>query len=136
MGSYGIGPARIVAAAIEQQADAKGIVWPKALAPWDVHLVSLDKPGTDVAAAADGVYRQLAEAGVPTLYDDREAGVGEKLTDAELIGVPLRLVVGRKGVAAGITEAQLRVDGAESEVPLDDVVAGVRELLDGTAEGI
>jgi prolyl-tRNA synthetase len=129
MGSYGIGPARIVAAAIEQGADEKGIVWPQALAPWDVHVVCLDKPGTEVADATDAVYDELERAGIPTLYDDREAGMGEKLTDAELIGIPLRLVIGRKGLAAGAAEAQLRAGGSESAVSLGEVVSGVRELL-------
>ncbi len=76
MGSYGIGPARIAAAAIEQGADERGIVWPRALAPWQVHLVSLAKAGEEERAAADDLYEELGAAGVETLYDDRDAGTG------------------------------------------------------------
>ncbi|HEX8688770.1 MAG TPA: proline--tRNA ligase, partial [Solirubrobacterales bacterium] len=102
MGSYGIGPARVVAAAIEQEADERGIVWPRPLAPWQVQLVSLAKQGEPERGAADSLYEQLREAGAEVLYDDRDAGPGEKLTDAELLGCPLRLVVGRRGLAKGI----------------------------------
>ena len=76
MGSYGIGPARIVAAAIEQGADERGIVWPPAIAPWQVHLVGLGKPGDDVTEAAERLYGELTEAGVEVVYDDRDAGPG------------------------------------------------------------
>ncbi|MGC1851875.1 MAG: proline--tRNA ligase, partial [Solirubrobacterales bacterium] len=101
MGSYGIGPARIVAAAIEQGADERGIVWPAGLAPWQVQLVSLAKEGEPEREAADGLYEVLREGGAEVLYDDRDAGPGEKLTDAELLGCPLRVVVGRRGLAKG-----------------------------------
>ncbi len=76
MGSYGIGPARIIAAAIEQNADEKGIVWPPALAPWDVHLVALGSAGDETIAAAERFYEELDEAGLEVVYDDREAGRG------------------------------------------------------------
>src|ERR1700757_1108936 len=84
MGSYGIGPARIVAAVVEQFADEHGISWPRALAPFEVHLVAIGAPGTPERDAAEGVYRALREAGVSVLYDDRDAGPGEKFADAEL----------------------------------------------------
>ncbi|HEX6227940.1 MAG TPA: proline--tRNA ligase, partial [Solirubrobacterales bacterium] len=97
MGSYGIGPARIVAAAIEQGADEKGIVWPAAIAPWRAHVVSLAKGDEPERKAADRIYEALRERlGADVVYDDRDAGPGEKLTDAELLGCPLRLVVGRR----------------------------------------
>ena len=101
MGSYGIGPARIVAAAIEQGADEQGIVWPRSLAPWQVHLVALGKPGEETLEAADRLYEELREAGLEVLYDDRDAGPGEKLTDAELLGCPLRIVVGKRAPRRG-----------------------------------
>jgi len=94
MGSYGIGPARTVAAAIEQGADERGIVWPRSLAPWGIHLVGLGKPGDEVAEAADRLYGELAGAGAEVVYDDRDRGTGDKLTDAELLGCPLRLPAG------------------------------------------
>ena len=130
MGSYGIGPARIVAAAIEQRADDRGISWPGSIAPWRVHLVSLAKAGEDERAAADGLYEELrAELGSEVLYDDRDAGPGEKLTDAELLGCPLRIVVGRRGLAEGVVEASERASGAEHKLPLEEATAGAQALL-------
>ncbi len=122
MGSYGIGPARIVAAAIEQRADEKGICWPPAIAPWSVHLVALGKGGDEVADAADAAYDALAKAGIETVLDDRPAaGTGEKLTDAELVGCPLRITIGKRGLAEGVAEAQVRSDGREEKIPLAEI---------------
>jgi prolyl-tRNA synthetase len=126
MGSYGIGPARIVAAAIEQRADERGIVWPAALAPWQVQLVSLAKAGEPEREAADELYAALREGGAEVLYDDRDAGPGEKLTDAELLGCSLRVVVGRRGLANGVVEASKRASGADYELPVGE--AGERAL--------
>ncbi len=131
MGSYGIGPARIVAASIEQRADERGIVWPQSLAPWDVHLVSLAKAGEPEREAADKIYEELAAAGAEVLYDDRDSGPGEKLTDAELLGCPLRIVAGRRGLANGVVEASERASGAEHELPVEDAAARALELLGG-----
>ena len=131
MGCYGIGPARIVAAAIEQNADEKGIVWPRAQAPWQVHLVALGKPGEETFEAAERLYEELEAAGLETLFDDREAGPGEKLTDAELLGCPLRIVVGKRALAEGEVEAQERRVG--SRAPARGRAtrrAGRREILD------
>ena len=108
MASYGIGPARIVAAAVEQFADEHGISWPKALAPFAVHLVTLGKPGTPEREAADRVYDTLRQGGVEVLYDDRDLGPGEKFADAELLGCPLRLTVGRRSLESGEIEVQIR----------------------------
>ncbi len=108
MGSYGIGPARIVAAAVEQFADDHGISWPRALAPFAVHLVGIGKTGTPEREAAEQVYETLREGGVEVLYDDRELGPGEKFADAELLGCPLRLTVGRRAVESGEIEVQVR----------------------------
>jgi prolyl-tRNA synthetase len=108
MGSYGIGPARIAAAAVEQFADEHGISWPKALAPFAVHLVTLGKQGTPERQAADGVYEALRGAGVDVIYDDRQANPGEKFADAELLGCPLRLTVGKRSLESGEIEVQLR----------------------------
>jgi prolyl-tRNA synthetase len=131
MGSYGIGPARVVAAAIEQGADERGIVWPKALAPWQVHLVSLAKAGEEERGAADRLYDELLAAGAEVLYDDRDAGAGEKLTDAELLGCPLRIVVGRRGLAEGVVEATERAGGAEHKLPVEDAAKRALGLLQG-----
>ncbi len=131
MGSYGIGPARIAAAAIEQGADERGIVWPAALAPWQIQLVSLAKAGEDEREVADALYETLREGGVEVLYDDRDAGPGEKLTDAELLGCPLRVVVGRKGLARGVVEASERASGAEHELPVEEAGERALTLLQG-----
>jgi prolyl-tRNA synthetase len=108
MASYGIGPARIVAAAVEQFADEHGISWPRALAPFAVHLVALGKPGTPEREAADDLYATLVGGGIEVLYDDRDLAPGEKFADAELLGSPLRLTVGRRSLESGEVEAQLR----------------------------
>ena len=113
MASYGIGPARIVAAAVEQFADEHGISWPRALAPFAVHLVALGRPGTPERDAADQLYETLLEGGVEALYDDRDLGPGEKFADAELLGCPLRLTVGRRSLESGEVEVQLRRGRAE-----------------------
>ncbi|HYY73304.1 MAG TPA: proline--tRNA ligase [Solirubrobacterales bacterium] len=131
MGSYGIGSARIIAAAIEQRADGKGIVWPRAIAPWDLHLVGLGRSGDEVTDAAERLYRELGEVGAEVIYDDRDAGPGEKLTDAELLGCPLRITVGRKGLSEGAVEAQVRSSGAEERLLVTGAAGRALELLDG-----
>ncbi len=131
MGSYGIGPARIAAAAIEQNADEAGIAWPRAIAPWQVELVVLGKPGTAERDAAESLYAELQDAGVDVLFDDRDAGPGEKFTDAELLGCPLRLTIGKRSLESGSLEAQARRGQVElAAVKLGDgTFAAVRELL-------
>jgi prolyl-tRNA synthetase len=130
MGSYGIGPARIVAAAVEQYADEKGISWPRSLAPWDVEIVGLGKPGSEELAAAEALHAELKAAGLNVLLDDRDAGTGEKFADAELLGVPLRLTVGKRSLAAGTAEAQIRrgLETVEDGVPLTGGAEAVRAL--------
>lgn len=108
MASYGIGPARVVAAAVEQFADEHGISWPRALAPFAVHLVALGRAGTLERDAAEGLYRTLHSGGIETLYDDRDLGPGEKFAEAELLGCPLRLTVGRRALHEGEIEVQIR----------------------------
>jgi prolyl-tRNA synthetase len=128
MGSYGIGPARIAAAAIEQFADEQGISWPRSISPFDVHLVTLGKAGSEEREVSERLYEELISAGMDTLYDDREANAGEKFADAELLGVPLRVTVGRKALAAGEFEVQLRRGQEKASVPVDGAVAAIAEL--------
>ena len=129
MGSYGIGIARIAAAAVEQFADERGISWPAAIAPFAVHLVVVGKPGSAERELAEQVYATLRDGGIDVLYDDRDAGAGEKFADAELLGAPLRLTVGRRALESGVIEAQLR-RGSETlaGVAPADVLAAVEEL--------
>jgi prolyl-tRNA synthetase len=130
MGSYGIGPARIAAAAVEQYADEKGISWPRSIAPWQVELVGLGRAGTPEREAAEKLYEELRAAGIDVLYDDRDAGPGEKFADAELLGVPLRLTLGRRSLESGAVEAQVRRGRADHEggVPLEGAAEAVAEL--------
>jgi prolyl-tRNA synthetase len=130
MGSYGIGPARIAAAAVEQYADEQGIAWPRAIAPWQVELVGLGRDGTPERQAAEKLYEELRAAGVDVLYDDRDAGPGEKFADAELLGVPLRLTLGKRSLQSGVVEAQVRRGRADHEggVPLEGAAEAVAEL--------
>ncbi len=108
MGSYGIGPARIAAAAIEQNADESGIAWPKAIAPWEVELVALGKAGSPELEAAETLYDELRALGADVLFDDRDAGPGEKFKDAELLGCPLRITLGKRSLESGTLEVQAR----------------------------
>ncbi|MDQ3934450.1 MAG: proline--tRNA ligase [Actinomycetota bacterium] len=128
MGSYGIGPARIMAAAVEQFADEQGISWPRATAPFDVHLVALGKPGEPALEVAEGLYKELGTLGLEVLYDDRAASPGEKFADAELLGCPLRLTVGRKGIEAGEIEAQVRRGRERRSLPLEGAATAAAEL--------
>ena len=129
MGSYGLGPARLAAAAVEQYADEQGISWPRAMSPFDVHLVGLGKPGTEERELADRVYDDLRGAGLDAVYDDREdAGPGDKFNVAELLGVPLRLTVGRRTLANGEIEAQVRRGRETRALPLEGAAQTAAEL--------
>jgi prolyl-tRNA synthetase len=128
MGSYGIGPARILAAAVEQYADEAGISWPRSLAPFDIHLVTLGKPGEPAREVADKLYAELQEAGLDTIYDDRDSSAGEKFADAELLGCPIRLTVGKRGVEQGEVEVQIRRGREKRSIPLDGAAEAAAEL--------
>ena len=117
MGSYGIGPGRLMGTIVETLSDKKGIVWPKEVAPFAVHLVSITGGNVDVQTEAERVYELLREHGIETLYDDRDARAGEKFADADLIGIPLRMVVSEKMLQQGGIEITERATGAASFVP-------------------
>jgi prolyl-tRNA synthetase len=129
MGSYGIGPARIAAAAIEQSSDDAGIVWPKPLSPFDVHLVLIGAPDTEQAQFADRLFSDLTDLGLDVLYDDRASvKPGEKFVEAELLGCPVRLTMGKRTLPDGPIEAQVRAGRRAEEIPVDGAAAAVREL--------
>jgi prolyl-tRNA synthetase len=128
MGCYGIGPARIAAAAIEQFNDDHGITWPRRIAPFDIHLVTLGKAGSEERELSEELYAQLTASGLQIVYDDRDAGPGEKFADAELLGCPLRVTVGRRSLAAGELEVQLRRGLETRSVPLESAAEAVAEL--------
>ena len=128
MGSYGIGPARIVAAAIEQFHDEQGIAWPRSVAPFDVELVTLGKEGEEARELADRLYGELRDAGLDVLYDDRDASAGEKFADAELLGCPLRLTVGKRSLEAGEVDVQVRRGQEKRSLPLEEAAPAAVEL--------
>jgi prolyl-tRNA synthetase len=129
MGSYGIGPARIAAAAIEQYADDHGISWPVSIAPFEVHLVGLGKPGTEEHELAERLYEELKSAGIDVLYDDRDLRPGEKFVEAELLGCPLRIVAGKRSLESGELEAQVRRGMEQRTVPIEGAAEAVRALM-------
>ncbi|HET6448095.1 MAG TPA: proline--tRNA ligase [Conexibacter sp.] len=128
MGCYGIGPARIVAAAVEQTADEAGIAWPRALAPFDVELVGLGRAGSEEQVYAERLYDELRALGADVLYDDRDMGPGQKFADAELLGCPLRVTVGKRTLSGGELELQVRRGRETRSVALDGAAEAVLGL--------
>ena len=131
MGSYGFGPARAAAAAVEQYADQQGISWPRTIAPFDVELVVVGREGGQEREFAERLYTELEAHGLQTLYDDRDVGPGEKFAVAELLGCPLRLTVGRRALQAGEVEIQIRRGLEVRAVPLEGAAEAVAELWQG-----
>ena len=131
MGCYGIGSGRLMASVIEKSNDENGIVWPITVAPYQVYLVSLATRRTpEVTEVAERIYAQLQEAGIELLYDDRDERAGVKFNDADLLGIPIRLTVGARGIKNGIAELKLRGSDESQTVPLDDIVAQVRAVVE------
>lgn len=131
MGCYGVGSGRLLASVIEQNNDEHGIVWPLTIAPYQVYLVSLATRRTpEVREAAERVYEQLQQAGIEVLYDDRDERAGVKFNDADLLGIPVRLTIGKRGVENGIIELKLRRSDVSREVPLEDSVHQVQSIID------
>ena len=129
MGCYGIGVGRLLAAALEQNHDDKGIVFPSAIAPYQVHLVALNVENPDVAQAAENLYNRLEQAGLEVLYDDRAETAGVKFNDADLLGFPVRIVVSPRNLKQGSAEAKQRSEGDAQLVGLEEVVEVVQGLL-------
>jgi prolyl-tRNA synthetase len=128
MGSYGFGPARAAAAAVEQYADEQGISWPRAIAPFDVELVVLGRAGSEERAVGDRLYEELRAAGLDTLYDERDLNPGEKFADAELLGCPLRVTIGRRALASSEVELQIRRGRESRNVALEGAAQVVADL--------
>jgi prolyl-tRNA synthetase len=132
MGCYGIGVTRVVAAAIEQNHDAKGIVWPEAIAPFQVILVPINyQKSARVQETADALYRDFNAAGIDVLLDDRDARPGVKFADSELLGIPHRIVIGDRTLAAGNLEYRHRRETESTEIPAADPVGYIRHKLNG-----
>jgi prolyl-tRNA synthetase len=125
MGSYGIGPGRIVAAAVEQGEQDDAIVWPSELAPYDVEVVALDAGSAEIAELAAQLAEQLAAAGRSVLLDDRDQRHGEKFADADLIGAPIRVVAGKRSLDDGAVDVKLRASGEEARIASLDLAKWV-----------
>jgi len=122
MGSYGIGVSRLVGAIIEASHDDNGIIWPEAVAPWKVGLVTMRGDDAASVAAADDIYAKLAAAGVEVLYDDRDERGGVKLGSMDLIGLPWQLIIGPRGLAVGVVELKNRRTGEKQELSIDSAL--------------
>jgi prolyl-tRNA synthetase len=125
-GSYGVGPARVMAAAVEQNHDENGIVWPAAIAPYEVHVLSLDGGAIEVVARAEEVAETLAGGGFDVLLDDRDERPGEKFADADLVGCPVRVIAGKKTLDDGAVDVRRRDGSGEDRVAVADVLKWVQ----------
>lgn len=128
MGSYGIGVERILACFIEQHHDEKGIVWQNPLAPFDVHLIALNTKNELVANISEKIYNELQQNGIEVLFDDRDAAAGFKFNDADLLGMPVQIVVGEKKLKDNKCEVKIRKTGERVEVELGNVLKEIRRL--------
>jgi prolyl-tRNA synthetase len=129
MGSYGIGFGRIMATTVEQRHDDAGMVWPKVLAPFEVVVVLATRDHEGAVAEAERIYVELRERAVDVVIDDREQSAGVKFADADLIGYPVQVVVGKRGVEAGTVDLKLRATGDKTQAPLADAASAVVDLL-------
>jgi prolyl-tRNA synthetase len=129
MGSYGIGPARIAAAAVEQGNDANGIIWPLAIAPYQALIVPVNVKDAKIMDTAEEIYAALEEKGFEVLLDDRDERAGVKFKDADLIGIPYRVIIGEKNLKEGAVELKDRKTGSTEKVPLAEAVDRVAKNL-------
>jgi prolyl-tRNA synthetase len=129
MGCYGIGVSRIISAVVEQCHDEKGIIWPRSVAPFEVVILLLDPDDEQLAAVAGELHDDLSARGVPVMLDDREERAGVKFNDAELIGYPLRAVIGKRSKESGEIELQVRRDGRDLRVSGAAAADEIQEIL-------
>jgi len=135
MGSYGIGTERLLAAVVDANHDEAGIVWPRSLAPYDVHMVAIQPDKPDVREVAERLYEELGDSGIPVLYDDRDETPGVKFNDADLLGMPLRVTVSPRNLEKGVVELKGRTDAESRTAAIEDAVGAVREALSSPANG-
>ncbi|MBL8817981.1 MAG: proline--tRNA ligase [Planctomyces sp.] len=129
MGCYGIGVTRVVASVVETCHDENGIIWPLSIAPYSVEVIPLNVTDPEVMKISNGIYDELISSGIDVLMDDRDQRPGFKFKDADLIGIPLRVTIGGKGLAEGIAEIKWRTDSEAKKVPLADVIGYVKDLI-------
>lgn len=136
MGCYGIGVGRALASIIEEKADDKGLVWPMTIAPWQVHLCPIRIDDENVSAVAEELYKKMEDAGIEVLFDDRNVSAGIKLTDSELMGVPIRVVISPKTIANGQAEVTLRESKETLFIPLSDLLSELKIIIQSEIEEI
>jgi prolyl-tRNA synthetase len=136
MGCYGIGVGRTVAAAIEQQHDDQGILWPMTIAPFHVIIIPVNVKDQSIAKAGEDLYRELEEAGIEVLLDDRDERAGVKFNDADLIGIPVRVTIGPKSLAAGNLEIRMRKTGEMKTIPAREATLFIKDLVKGELKSL
>jgi prolyl-tRNA synthetase len=130
MGSYGIGLERVLACYMEQNYDERGVIWKKPLAPFDVHLIALNMKNETVASKAAEMYDELRKSGWQVLFDDRlDASAGFKFNDADLLGMPLQVVVGEKNLKENMVEIKIRSTGEKIKINLDELIPKIKQLI-------
>jgi len=129
MGSYGIGVERVMACYVEQHNDERGMIWDKTLAPFQIHLISLNAKKLEVVKVADKLYENLSSVGYDVLYDDRDAQAGFKFNDADLLGMPVQIIVGEKKLNEGKVEIKIRKSNERFEVELEKIIVKLKEVL-------
>ncbi len=130
MGCYGIGVGRCLASIIEEKADDKGLIWPMTIAPWQVHFCPLRLDNENVSAVAEELYKKMESAGIEVLFDDRNVSAGMKLTDSELMGMPIRVVISPKTLANGTAEVTVRgEDGEPLFIPIADLIPELKVMI-------
>jgi prolyl-tRNA synthetase len=129
MGCYGIGISRIMAAAAEQYHDEDGLRWPKAIAPYEVAVIVANRDDDRAVAEGQRVYRELADRDIEVVIDDRDGSAGVKFADADLIGYPVQVVVGKRGIEAGTVDLKTRATRERSRAPLPEAVQAAVDLL-------
>jgi prolyl-tRNA synthetase len=135
MGCYGIGLGRLLAAAIEQNHDDKGIIWPMSIAPYHIYLCSLYMENSEVAAAAENLYSELESKGLEVLYDDRRESPGVKFNDADLLGIPIRVTISPRTLEKNSAEIKKRPEKKSQLVPLEEIADRLAGLVSGTESG-
>jgi prolyl-tRNA synthetase len=129
MGCYGIGVGRLAASICEVHHDDFGPIWPKAIAPWQVHLCAIRSDNAEVKAFADDLYNRLQDAGVEVIYDDRSVSAGIMFSDADLLGVPLRVVVSPRNIKNGVLEVSSRDKTLSTSVSIDNALEEIKKFL-------
>jgi prolyl-tRNA synthetase len=130
MGCYGIGIGRTVAACIEQNFDENGIIWPMPLAPYQVIITPVNINEDDIMKAAESIYAEMLACGMEVILDERDERAGVKFKDADLIGIPIRITIGQKNLAAGNIELKIRKTGENKLYPMQQIVSEVKALID------